>query len=178
MKNIDKLKQIFDDQGLGLQLSFTDEENWKILFRICASELYSEKKKQTYLNNLKALDQSDLGKEWTLAIEGLTSNEEKLDGFWKEIHSKERTLSHQKLCYLLIGFNSEFSKYYRKQIYAEDYFKKLPDVLNNDTKQIGSIVLEEGLPVVLSNEKLIEKLRGVLPLIKHELQFHLRNIHK
>lgn len=178
VSNIDKLRQIFDGSFSSLKLNLTNEENWKILFRISASDLYSDKQKQIYLDHLKTIDTTDVGKDWTLAIEGLTLDEEKLDQFWKEIHSKDRTLSYHKVEFLLVGFNSGLRKSYLKQKYAVDFFEKLPHILNEDTKEIGKTVLGGGVPKILSNHLVIQKLREVLPKIKPELEFHKRNVQK
>lgn len=75
---------------------------------------------------MKSQDSSDTGKDWLLAIQGLTTDEEKIKEYWNEIISKERTLSYHKVEYLLIGFNSSLSTQFKKHKYMIEFFDKLP----------------------------------------------------
>lgn len=78
IKNIDVLKNLFEGTYAGLNLSFSIEENWRIGFRVVASDLYTDKQKEIFLNHLKTIDSSDTSKDWLQAIEGLTKDEEKI----------------------------------------------------------------------------------------------------
>lgn len=125
--NIDKLRRLMEGTFSNLTLDFTNEEKWRILFRIQSSDLYSTQQKEMYMNHMKTVDQTDTAKDWCVAIESLTQCDEKLEQLWKEVTNiKERTYSYHKIEYLLIGFNSSLSASYKKHKYMQQYFEVLP----------------------------------------------------
>lgn len=96
--DIDKLKSLLEGTHSNLHLDFTNEEKWRILFRIHCSSLYSDYQKEIHLNHLKTIDSSETAKNWQLAIEATTQSDEKLEHFWKEVTStSERTLNYYKI---------------------------------------------------------------------------------
>lgn len=62
--NIEKLKQILDGSIPNFNLKFTNEEKWRIIFRIHSSPLYTCQVKNVYLNHMKTEDTTDVGKDW------------------------------------------------------------------------------------------------------------------
>lgn len=54
----------------------------------------------------------------------------------------------------------------------------LPEILNNDSKEIGKTLVNGAIPKCLDNKFVIQKLEETLKKIKPELEFHVRNIQK
>lgn len=54
--NTDTLRRLLEGTYSNLAINFTNEEKWRILFRINASALYTTQQKEIYTNHLKALD--------------------------------------------------------------------------------------------------------------------------
>lgn len=125
---------------------------------------------------MKTEDSTDVGKDWQLAIEALCNSEESLKKSWFEITSKDRTLSYHKLSYLLVGFNSSLGVSYKKHHYMEKFFEILPEILNNDTKEIGKTIVNGGIPDIFSHEYTTRKLKEACEKVRPDLLFHRINI--
>lgn len=59
-----------------------------------------------------------------------------------------------------------------------EFFDKLPQICNEDTKEISKTMINSGIPECFSNKFVIKKLKEVLSKIRPELEFHKRKIQK
>lgn len=60
----------------------------------------------------------------------------------------------------------------------EQFFEILPKLLNEDSKEVGKTLVNYGIPCTFGKEHIIKKLKEVIPKIRPELEFHVRNIQK
>ncbi len=78
LRSIDRLKALLNDTHPKLCLKFSNGQKWRIVYKINSSSKYSKQQKQIYVDYMSFNDQSDTGKNWKFAIEGLTQDESKL----------------------------------------------------------------------------------------------------
>ena len=130
IKTIDTLKNIYDGTYMGLVLNLDIRDQWRVVFRINASPLYSEQVKERYFDQLRNKDSTDSGKQWSQAIRGLSSDEKEVEEIWRDLISEDTKLSYELLTYLFIGFNYSLSRSYSKHKYINKFFEELPSLLN------------------------------------------------
>ncbi len=158
--SINRLRCILNGIHPTLKVDLSNEEKWKIVFKINSSSQFSTQQKQIYTDFMCYNDKSNTRNNWIAAIEGLTQDKDKIENLWKNYTCKElRTQSYHVMKFSLKGFTCSKNGYSRHQ-YKLRFFEDLPKVLLNESKTIGESFFHGAVPDLNDHEYVKTRLKG------------------
>lgn len=87
-------------------------------------------------------------------------------------------LNYEEISYMFIGFNFPLSRSYSKHKCINEFFEKLPEMLNTRTKQICEVMIHNGIPSLRDKRELVERLEKVLEQINEERKYSIDTLKK
>jgi aminopeptidase N len=160
--SIEHLRQVLEDSHSQLKgLNLTNEEKWKIIFKIHHSKAFTDTQKKIFRDFMSFNDNTDTKKNSLLSIEALIANQEKTEELLKQYFSADRKMSYSEMGHSLHGLNSWHRSEELRQPLNERYFKDAHHLIVNDQKLIAKTFIDSAFPVSEDFDFLITNLQSL-----------------